>query len=153
MASYCRAIGLVLIWNIVSACVPHSMITAFVVRCLDSIIPLLAIAEISRPKPVSVAKQAGLSLNWSQTPKAGFVVRWLIYEPPHDKTNKMTCAPSEDSDQPGHQPSLIRVFAVRSQGSQGPKLSSRGQRKLGRMLRLRWVFAGRTSFCHAQAHN
>ena len=23
------------------------------------------------------------------------------------------CAPSEDSDQPGHQPSLIRVFAVR----------------------------------------
>ena len=30
-----------------------------------------------------------------------------------DKTNKMTCAPSEDSDQPGHPPSLIRVFAVR----------------------------------------
>ena len=23
------------------------------------------------------------------------------YEPPHDKTSKMTCAPSEDSDQPG----------------------------------------------------
>ena len=22
------------------------------------------------------------------------------YEPPHDKTNKMACAPSEDSDQP-----------------------------------------------------
>ena len=33
-------------------------------------------------------------------------------EPPHDKTNKMACAPSEDSDQPGHPPSLIRVFAV-----------------------------------------
>ena len=28
-------------------------------------------------------------------------------EPPHDKTNKMTCAHSEDSDQPGHQPSLM----------------------------------------------
>ena len=27
--------------------------------------------------------------------------------------NKMTWAPSEDSDQPGHPPSLIRVFAVR----------------------------------------
>ena len=27
------------------------------------------------------------------------------------------CAPSEDSDQPGHPPSLIRVFAVRSMGS------------------------------------
>ena len=34
-------------------------------------------------------------------------------EPPHDKTNKMTCAPSEGSDQPGHLPGLIRVFAVR----------------------------------------
>ena len=34
-------------------------------------------------------------------------------EPPHDKTNKMACAPSADSDHPGHPPSLIRVFAVR----------------------------------------
>ena len=33
-------------------------------------------------------------------------------EPPHDKTNKMACMPSEDSDEPGHPPSLIRVFAV-----------------------------------------
>ena len=39
------------------------------------------------------------------------------YEPPRDKTNKMSFASSEDSDQPGHQPSLIRVFAVRSVGS------------------------------------
>ena len=35
----------------------------------------------------------------------------------HDKTNKMTCAPSEDSDQTGHPPSLIRVFAEYSMGS------------------------------------
>ena len=82
------------------------------------------------PWLVSLAEQAGLSLNWSQTPMTCFVVTWLIYEPQHDKTNKMTCAPSEDSDQPGHPPSLIRVFAVRSKDSQGPKLSSRGQRKL-----------------------
>ena len=34
-------------------------------------------------------------------------------EPPHDKTNKMACASSEDSDQPGHPPSQIRVFTVR----------------------------------------
>ena len=32
--------------------------------------------------------------------------------PQHDKTNKMACASSEDSDQPGHPPSLINVFAV-----------------------------------------
>ena len=35
------------------------------------------------------------------------------FELHHDKTNKMACAPSEDSDQPGHPPGLIRVFAVR----------------------------------------
>ena len=37
-------------------------------------------------------------------------------EPHRDKTNKMLCAPSEDSDQPGHPLSLIRVFTVRSVG-------------------------------------
>ena len=37
----------------------------------------------------------------------------ILTEPAHAKSNKMTCAPSEDSDQPGHPPSLIRVFAVR----------------------------------------
>ena len=35
------------------------------------------------------------------------------YVPPRDKTNKMACAPSEDSDQPGHPPghpkTLIRL--------------------------------------------
>ena len=36
----------------------------------------------------------------------------LIFEPAHDKTYKMACAPGEDSDQPGHSPSLIRVFAL-----------------------------------------
>ena len=35
-----------------------------------------------------------------------------IDEPPHDKTNKMACAPREDSDQPGHLPSVIRDFTV-----------------------------------------
>ena len=43
------------------------------------------------------------------------------YEPRHDKTNNMACAPSEDSDHHGHLPSLIRVFTVRSMDSQGLK--------------------------------
>ena len=47
--------------------------------------------------------------------------------------NKMICAPSEDSDQPGHPPSLIRVFAVRSIGSWGPNVSSCGQPRLIRL--------------------
>ena len=37
--------------------------------------------------------------------------------PPDDKTKEIACAPSKDSDKPGHPPSLIRVFAVRSMGS------------------------------------
>ena len=44
---------------------------------------------------------------------------WVVYninEPPNDKTNKMS-APSEDTDQLGHPPSLNRVFAVRWMGS------------------------------------
>ena len=35
-----------------------------------------------------------------------------IYVPRHDKTNKMAVCPAKDSDQSGHLPSLIRVFAV-----------------------------------------
>ena len=32
-----------------------------------------------------------------------------ICKPPHEKKNKMVCAPSDDSDQPGHPPSLISL--------------------------------------------
>ena len=47
---------------------------------------------------------------------------------PSKVKNTMTFVPSEDSDQPGHQPSLIRVFNVRSVGSLGPNFASGGQR-------------------------
>ena len=33
----------------------------------------------------------------------------LVFEPPHDKTNKMACAPSKNSDQSGHPPNLISL--------------------------------------------
>ena len=52
------------------------------------------------------------------------------FEPPHDKADKMAFVPSEDLDQPGHPPSLIRVFAVRSVGSLGPSFASDEQRRL-----------------------
>ena len=59
---------------------------------------------------------------------AAYVDLWKKhFEPPHDKTNKMTFVPSKDSDQPGHPHSLIRVFAVHSMGSLGPKFASGGQ--------------------------
>ena len=82
-------------------------------------------------------------------------------ELPHDKTNKMAFAfaPSEDSDQPGHPPSLIRVFAVRSIGTWGPNVSSCVQRKLWSDwadaqadLCLRWLQWSFCWFCHVAAH-
>ena len=54
-----------------------------------------------------------------------------IIELPHDKTNKMACAPREDSDQPGHPHSLIRVFAVRSMGSHEDPSPGRSESSLG----------------------
>ena len=60
-----------------SACASAQSDSAFVVRCRDSII--VSISEISSLKLASVAVQAGLSLNWSQTQKTGFLVTRLIW--------------------------------------------------------------------------
>ena len=51
---------------------PLSLFSAFVVCCLDSIIPILAKSKISRVYLVSVAEQAGLSLTLSQTSEDRF---------------------------------------------------------------------------------
>ena len=50
---------------------PRSLISAFVVSCLDSIIPLFSIFEISSLYLAFVAAQASLCLTWSQTLKTG----------------------------------------------------------------------------------
>ena len=42
------------------------------------------------------------------------------YEPPHDKTNKMACAPSEDSDQPRHLAQSHQSLHCRHEESLGP---------------------------------
>ena len=55
---------------------PRSLISTFVVRCLDSITSLVVLVEISRLWLASVAEQAGLSL-WSHTPKTGFLMTKL----------------------------------------------------------------------------
>ena len=41
-------------------CEPCSLISAFVVHCIDSIIPILAKSKIPRLQLVSAAEQAGL---------------------------------------------------------------------------------------------
>ena len=57
-----------------------------------------------------------------------------IYEPHCDKTIKMACAPSEDSDQPGHPPSLIRAFAVRLKKARFLSYPLSAQRRLIRLV-------------------
>ena len=51
------------------------------------------------------------------------------YEPAHDKTYTTTCATSEDSDQPAHSRSLIRVFADRMCLLQHPGYPKRDTRE------------------------
>ena len=72
-------------------------------------------------------------LQRSYTPLTCFsvVLEWHIaheHELPHDKTNKMACATSEDSDQPGHPTSLTQVD-----------------------LSLRWAHIPFCWFCHEAA--
>ena len=67
-----------------------------------------------------------------------FQITWGIFLILNDKwattwqKQQNDYAPSEHSVQPRHPPSLIRVFAfaVRSMGSEGPKVSSCGKRRL-----------------------
>ena len=77
---------------------------------------------------------------------------------PHDKTNKMACGPSKDSDQPGHSPSLIRVFAVRMKKAWVLIYPLSAQRRLKSDwadaqadLRLRWAHMPFCWFCHEAA--
>ena len=53
---------------------PRSLMSTFVVRCIDSIISLVSIPKVSSLCLASVAAQAGLSQPWSETRKTGFLV-------------------------------------------------------------------------------
>ena len=60
----------------------------------------------------------------------------MTYEPPHDKTNKMACAPSQDSDQP-----LCAQWVAKD--SSFLHADNEDSDQTGRMPRLIWVFAER----------
>ena len=80
-----------------------------------------------------------------------------IFEPLHDKTNKMACAPSEDSDQPGHPPSRISLHCAYWVGKDPSFLQadSEDSDKTGRMPRLtcpRWAHMPFCWFCDNAAH-
>ena len=51
---------------------PRSLISVFVVRCLDSLMSLVFVTKISSLMLASVAAQAGLCLAWSETPEDTF---------------------------------------------------------------------------------
>ena len=51
---------------------PRSLISIFVILCLDSITPLASISEISSLNLVSAAVQSGLCPTWSETPEDRF---------------------------------------------------------------------------------
>ena len=72
-------------------------------------------------------------------------------EPVHDKTNKMTGAPSDNSDQPGHRPSLIRVFNCAHSVAKDSSFFH-ADRGLQFDLSFRCVHMLFCWFCHALAH-
>ena len=69
-----------------------------------------------------------------------------INEPQQDKTNKLTCEPSEDhqSDQPGYLHSLIRVFACAKWVAKDSRFlcaNNKDSDQTGRISQLIGVFA------------
>ena len=83
------------------------------------------------------------------------------YELVHDKTNKMACAPSEDSDQPGHLSSLISLRCALNGFLRIQAFFMWTAKTLiiwsdwadaQADLNLRWVHMPFCWFCHALAH-
>ena len=66
---------------------PRRLISAFVVRCLDSVMSLVPVTKISSLMLASVAEQASLSLTWSETPEDMFS---------HDEAQILCCLLSLD---------------------------------------------------------
>ena len=62
---------------------PRSLISTFVVHCLDSVMCLLSVTKISSLLLASAAEQASLSLTWLGTPEDTFShdeALWRIVE-------------------------------------------------------------------------
>ena len=105
---------------------PPSLIRVFAVRMKKRWVFSYPLSAQRRLWSDWADAQADPSLRWAHSHIVGFVMRlhinkndtvkksekqycyWWVSpirnEQPCDKTNKLTCAPSEDSDQPGHMP-------------------------------------------------
>ena len=85
----------------------HSLISAFVFRCLDNIIPLVSVSEISGLYLTFVPEQASLSLTWLQTLKTGFLVMRLISDQWH---RGIASKPHKTQYEPSHE--IIALFIL-----------------------------------------
>ena len=95
-------------------------------------------------------------MTFSRSIESHLALSWN--EPPHNKNNEMACAPSADSDQPGHPPSLIRVFAVSLKKAWVLSYPLSVKRRLWSDwadaqpdLSLRWAHMPLCWFCHEAA--
>ena len=90
-----------------------SLISTFIVRCLDSVMSLVSVTKISSLMLASVAEQASLSLTWLETPEDTFShddVHIHVCQWPHNKRmlNQRNC-------------NNMAIFIMKSQGN-SPKL-------------------------------
>ena len=105
----------------------------------------------------SCFRHISTSPNWTVESSYWSLTEVDAFEPHHDKTNKMACALSEDSYQPGHPLSLIRVFAVRMKKPWALSYILTAQRSLIRLGGCPgWsepsLGAQVSLFCHVAAH-
>ena len=82
---------------------PRSLISTFVVHCLDSVVSLVPVTKISSLMLASVAEQASLSLTWSETPEDTFS---------HDEAHMYCNTPLSSIDQIVRNPRWPNVIQV-----------------------------------------
>ena len=140
----------------------RSLISTFVVRCLDSMICILAISKDWGFQLASVAEQAGLNLTCSKSPKTHFREMWLTWrrvflqvcynhnesslnEPRHDKTNKMSVRPAKTQISLGIRPvwsdsSLCAQWVAKDPSFLHADSEDSDQTdRMPRLIRLRWA--------------
>ena len=103
-------------WD-VNAWPPASFVLLVLITCIINVINATATDYITMTVEKALHK-----LTWSKLLQDNFCNEdavWTVeYIWATTRQNQQNgCAPSQDSDKPGHPPSLIRVFAVRSMGS------------------------------------
>ena len=81
----------------------RSLISAFVVRCLDSVMFPVSVTKISSLMLASVAEQASLSLTWSETTKDTFS---------HDEAHVNSVIKTVESHRTGKPSSNFSTFSI-----------------------------------------